>query len=248
MLNIGHIGLAIIWRCLIMNHKKTAIITGAASGIGLGLANYFATAGYNLFLIDIKEIPAIEQNVEIKYIRQDITDFTKTEQCIMDILDEVESIDVLVNDAGLLIPGFIDAKIEDAQKLVHNNLLSHFNITKSIANVMKKQKSGYIFNISSRSGLDARPELGIYSISKFGLMAFNEALYEEMAKTGVKVTALCPSVVDTPMGKTSDLKQSEMIPVEDIVATVDYLLKLNSNTYIRELYIDCKKSLIRRLS
>lgn len=230
-----------------MEEAKNVIISGAASGIGLGLAEFFARSGYNLSLIDKNEIPKINYNVQIDYYKQDITDFRNTEICVREIIDKVGSIAVLINDAGILKGGFLDLSLDEMHDLIHTNLLAHFNLTRPVAKQMKNDKNGYIFNISSRSGLDAKPKLGGYSMSKFGLMGFNEALYEEIVHYNVKVTALAPSVINTPMGKTNDMSEKDMIPVSDIVNTVQYLLNLSENTYIREIYIDCKQPLIHRL-
>lgn len=230
-----------------MQDKKTAIITGAASGIGLALARNFAAEGYRLFLLDKHDIPKLEQTLDIEYFKVDLTDFKQSSKIVNDILHKKVATDVLINNAGILLDGFLDISLEDIEKLIHTNTLAHFNITKQIAQHMKTQKQGYIFNIASRSGLDAKPSLGAYAISKFALVAFNEALYEEMVKFNVKVTALCPSVVNTNMAKDSPIPQQDRIPTQDIVNTINYLLKLSNNTWIREIYIDCQHSLVNRL-
>lgn len=232
----------------IMPKKKIAIITGAASGIGLALARNFSAEGYSLALIDQNSIPKLEQELDIDYYKLDITDFNRTEKTIKEILHNKGTIDVLINNAGIMFNGFLDMPLEQVQQLIQTNALGHFNITKQIAKQMKQQKHGYIFNIASRNGLDAKPDLGSYAMSKFALVALNEALYEEMIKFNVKVTALCPSVVDTNMAKDSPVPQQERIPTQDIVNTINYLLKLSNNTLIREMYIDCHHSLAKRLN
>ena len=109
---------------------------------------------------------------------------------------------------------------------------------------MKKNKSGRIINIVSRSGKIARKQLGGYAASKFGVMGLNESIYKELACYGIYVTAICPNLVATAMTSDVNLDQNEMIKTDDIVKTLDYLLNISPAVAIKEIVMECRAKLI----
>ena len=111
---------------------------------------------------------------------------------------------------------------------------------------MKSQQSGYIFNVASRAGKIGFEQSGLYSSSKFALVGLSESIYRELSKFNIKVTALCPSFVNTEMAinASAPMEPKEMIQVEDLSNTIKYLLKLSKNAYVRELWIDSRLAII----
>lgn len=151
--------------------------------------------------------------------------------------------DVLVNAAGILKVGTTEISGEEFLKMLQINLLGSFHFIQAVAPFMKRQRSGYIFNLASRAGKVATGLHGGYASSKFGLVGLNEALFNEMSEYGIKVTAICPGWVDTEMAKVSYLKKSEKIPVDDIAKTVRFLLELSPNSAVKEVVIECSKAI-----
>jgi len=157
-----------------------------------------------------------------------------------------ERIEILVNNAGMWLGGTLDAPVENFAALLETNVVAPFLLMKEVAKEMKKNGRGYIFNIASRAGKYGFPGVGLYSASKFGLVGLSESLYREFAESGVKVTSICPGWVNTEMARKANasLKDAEMIQPSDILNAIRYLLGLSESACIRELVLECSKSLL----
>lgn len=223
--------------------KKIAIVTGAASGIGKGIALDLATQNFYLILMDRDEKKLIQTSKKIRKAHEmQVVDIRKEKliaKFIQETIKKHKKIDLLVNCAGVFYEGTTRISQEKFQEMMQTNLLSTIALTRLVANQMKKQKNGYIINLASLAGKRSFSNLGGYSTSKFGLLGFNDALHKEMLPYRVKVTAICPSIVNTPMTKMYDMPNQEKISVADIVKTVNYLLSLNFNAAIKEIEINC---------
>lgn len=122
--------------------------------------------------------------------------------------------------------------------VLKTNLNGAIYVAKNVANHMKKQKSGYIINMSSIGGKTAASFAGIYAASKFGLVGYSEALMKEMSQYNVKVTTICPGMIATDMvTKNRSFPAEKMIQVNDIVKTLDYLLYLSDSSLPAEIII-----------
>ena len=231
-----------------MQQNKLAIVTGASRGIGKAAAINFAKLGYDVAILARNKslLQQLEEEIKEQYkvnAKAFIVDVKKQEEinnCIAYILEHHTTIDILFNNAGVLATGLLDITTKDILEQIKTNLLGAYHMLRAIAPQMKQQHSGYIFNVSSRSGKSAIPKFGAYSATKFGLLGINEALYQEMMPYNVKVTALCPSVIDTELTKSFNIPNEEKIEVDDIINTVNYLLTLSHNACIKELSIECK--------
>ncbi|MCE3237192.1 MAG: hypothetical protein K0R24_173 [Gammaproteobacteria bacterium] len=229
--------------------SKFAIITGASRGIGECVAHYFASQGYDLALIARNEealsktkaaINADFPAIKITTHALDISDAKNTYDQIKACIHAAGKIDVIFNSAGISINGTSTLSIDDFQKLQLINVSGMFAVAKAAAEMMKEQGSGYIFNVASMSGKRALVRNGGYASTKFAVVGFSEALFKELMPYGVKVTVLCPSVVNTEMTRHFDMPLEHKIEVQDIVKTVDYLLSLSSAAVIPSIDIHCK--------
>jgi 3-oxoacyl-[acyl-carrier protein] reductase len=146
---------------------------------------------------------------------------------------------LLFNNAGILTHGTSDVADDDIDKTLQINLHGAIYVAKYVAAQMKKQRSGYIMNLSSIGGKVAASFAGVYAASKFGLSGFSEALTKELSSYNIKVTNICPSMVATDMTEGRKFKLEEMIQSSDIVKTVDYLLSLSKNALPAEIVIGC---------
>jgi len=228
--------------------KKIAVITGAGKGIGLAISSGLANLGYQTVLISRSAHDL--QNAADEIIRDgglapltfqlDITDTIRLEETVGQIIEKYGRIDVLVNNAGIYMDGTLELSENELKSMLDTNLVAQFNLTKQVVPVMKKQGTGYIFNVVSRSGTIGYAGTGGYSASKFGMLGLNESLYRELVSKGIRVTALCPGWVNTRMAfdAGTPLKELEMIQPEDLFETVKWLLSLSPGAYVKEVIME----------
>ncbi|GLQ72615.1 SDR family NAD(P)-dependent oxidoreductase [Vibrio penaeicida] len=228
---------------------KHAIITGASRGIGKALALYFAGQGYSLSLMAKSkdnlvtartEILELNPKIDIDIFPVDFAQPEKVEQTLTQILNVHPRVDVLVNSAGILTAGNIDVSLEALSTLINVNLVSTIQVTNQIAQQMKKQGHGHIFNLGSTAGLSPVSKIAAYSASKAAIVSYTESLYTEMLSCGVQVCCLCPSVVDTDMTNDGRIDNSEKIEIDDLSKAVDFVMNLSSGAAMAVLPIRCK--------
>jgi short-subunit dehydrogenase len=227
--------------------EKVAVVTGASKGIGFAIASELASLGYSLGLIarsqsDIekasrgiqKRFPAVKVITEaFDIVEGNADDFIRR------VCDELGSVSVLVNNAGYYRTGTSSMPMDEVKRSIDVNFLAAVRFVQAVLPSMKKLGVGYIFNVASLCGVEAFPDVGNYSASKFALVGYSSALSQELAPIGIKVTALCPSWVNTQNSEGAPMKQSEMIQTDDLALTIRYLLSLGSSASVREIVIRC---------
>lgn len=183
---------------------KTALVTGAASGLGFELSLLLVKDGYNLVLIDIDELKLKKVklliNNEFKNDVQILVKDLSQPNVARDIFNEVEQlqIDVLINSAGFgLFGNFANTDWERESEMLHLHILTTTHLTKLILPAMISRKSGKILNISSLAAFQPGPLMSMYYASKSYILSFSEAIANELKNTGVTVTALCPGPTKT---------------------------------------------------
>jgi NAD(P)-dependent dehydrogenase (short-subunit alcohol dehydrogenase family) len=185
---------------------RVAVITGGASGIGLGIARAFAGAGARLALLDVEErVLAAAGNAlaqggaEVIGVRADVADPASLEAAAERVLARFGRIDVLCNNAGVLTHGpLVESQPNDWSWLVGVNLLGVGNgIRTFVPRIRAHGEGGHVVNTASVAGLVALPGLGIYGATKFAVMALSETLRAELAPEGIGVSVLCPGGVRT---------------------------------------------------
>ncbi len=190
-----------------MHHEKVVLITGAASGIGKYLAQTLYKDGHLLAATDVNEEGLKKVAEESgwdpdKAIVQalDVTKRSEWEQIIRAALDRWSRIDVLMNIAGVIKPGFIhETDFDMIDFHIDVNLKGTIIGTKLVSEQMVKQKGGQIINIASMAGITPVYGLNLYSTSKFGVRGFSLSIAPELKEHNVAVTVVCPDLVDTPM-------------------------------------------------
>jgi 3-oxoacyl-[acyl-carrier protein] reductase len=234
---------------------KTAFVTGASRGIGKAIALSLAECGYQVALV-AKSKERLEETAEAilklkvsgnkiapLIFSLDVSDEKAVELAMQETFRKTGHLDVLVNGAGVLFPGCGDLSSKDFISMIETNLLGAFYCIQAALPYMKKQKSGYIFNISSRAGKTGVTALAGYSASKFGLVGLNDAFSNELAAFGVKMTAICPGWVDTDMSDHAKIPSEEKISVEDINKLVHFLLSLSPSCCVKECILECRLAL-----
>jgi 3-oxoacyl-[acyl-carrier protein] reductase len=226
--------------------KKIAIITGANRGVGKAVAINLAKNNYFVVLVarDLEKLRDVYDEIisfggNADYLVTNVSDSNQVKETVDQIIKKHGHIDLLFNNAAILFRGTTELSDEKINELLTINLHGAIYFAKYVALQMKKQRSGYIMNISSLGGKNAASFSGVYAASKFGLSGYSEALTKEMSLYNVKVTNICPSMIATEMAQGRKFKPDQMIHMEDIVKTVDYLLSLSSNAIPAEILISC---------
>ncbi len=214
-----------------MSSQKVAIITGASQGIGEGLVKAYRDRGYNVVAVSrsIKQSP----DAGVHAVAGDIANAETAERAVREAVDRYGRIDTLVNNAGVfLAKPFVDFTQEDFDHNFGVNISGFFHITQRAAKVMLEQGAGHIVSITT--SLVNQPIAGVpaalASLTKGGLNSVTQELAIEFAKTGVRVNAVSPGIIKTPMhAPETHAAMSALHPVgrmgeiADIVNAVIYL-------------------------
>ena len=203
-----------------------AIITGASQGMGKVIAEKLLAEGFSIAVCarNKEKLAALKKEWNDKYPglkviahdadltnKEDVVDFADT------VLAYFPKIDLLVNNAGMYLPGTIADEPDGLlEQMIGINLYSAYNLTRKILPVMKAAGKGHIFNMCSIASLKAYPNGGSYGISKYALLGVSENLREELKESGIKVTAICPGATYTPSWEGSDVAPSRIMEAADI--------------------------------
>ena len=187
--------------------SKVAIITGAGSGIGKESSLMFAKEGASVVVADIDEKGGKETVEEIKalgfeafYAKLDVSNREESRQVVMDTMDKYGRIDVLVNNAGITQDALVSKMTEEQwDKVIDVNLKGVFNCTQAVVEVMLNQGTGSIVNTSSIVGLFGNIGQTNYAVTKSGIIGMTKSLAKELGKKGIRVNAVAPGFISTPM-------------------------------------------------
>ncbi len=195
---------------------KTALITGAARGIGKAIALRYATEGANIAFTDLaydehmqtleKELSSL--GVKAKGYASNAANFAGTEEVVAIITQDFGRIDILINNAGITRDTLLMRMTEEQWDMVINvNLKSVFNFTKAVQPIMLKQKSGSIINMSSVVGISGNAGQSNYSASKAGIIGFTKSVARELGSRNIRSNAIAPGFIITEM--TNQLTQEQ---------------------------------------
>ncbi|KAI8891107.1 3-oxoacyl-reductase [Backusella circina FSU 941] len=199
---------------------KTAIITGATRGIGLGIAEAFAKQGARTILIGQNEsrVHAVESRFQTEFSNEqhkgvvlDISNKEAIEHTLKQVLKEEGSIDYLVNAAGITRNRLlVQMKNDDLEDVINTNLLGTMRVSQLVSKTMlRKRKGGCIINISSVVGLQGNAGQTAYAASKAGVVGFTKSLAKELGPSKIRVNAIAPGFIETDM--TADIMDDKRI-------------------------------------
>jgi meso-butanediol dehydrogenase/(S,S)-butanediol dehydrogenase/diacetyl reductase len=181
---------------------QVSLITGAGSGIGRGIASVLARQGATLVLTDLDEdrARAVAGELEATALRHDVTSWTSSQAVVDRTLKAHGRIDILVNNAGVSrsVP-FHELDEAEWDRVLSVNVKGVFLTTRAVVPHMMERRRGSIISISSMVGKEAIPLFVHYSASKFAVIGLTQGLAKEMAPYDVRVNAVCPGVVRTPL-------------------------------------------------
>ncbi|MCG8375459.1 MAG: 3-oxoacyl-[acyl-carrier-protein] reductase [Chlorobiales bacterium] len=224
-----------------MFEGKTAIITGAARGIGQAIAVDLAAKGASIVICDLQKewleetadaVQKIGRKVTCREL--DVTNHDAAQSTFQEIASETGSIDILVNNAGITRDGLLMRMSEaDWDAVLAVNLKGTFNCTKAVTRTMMKQRSGAIVNIASIIGLMGNAGQANYGASKAGVIAFTKSAAKEFASRNIRVNAVAPGFITSKMtdALTEDVRDRmlDAIPLkrfgkpENVASVVSFL-------------------------
>jgi uncharacterized protein len=199
--------------------KEYALITGASSGIGLELARVFARQGYSLLLTARREEHLKELQKELQekyetdviYIASDLS-VKETPQQLYNYADSTKlNITVLINNAGIGDYGFFhESDWNKTAKMIDLNIRSLTHLTRLFLPDLIQKERAYILNVASTAAFQPGPLMSVYYASKHYVLAFGEAIANELEGTGVTVTTLCPGPTESEFRETASMKKSKL--------------------------------------
>jgi 3-oxoacyl-[acyl-carrier protein] reductase len=187
---------------------KTALITGAARGIGRAIALKFAAEGADIAFTDLRvdeNMESLEQEIAAlgrrgKGYAADASDFQGSETLVDQVVADFGKVDILVNNAGITRDNLLMRMTEsDWDLVIKVNLKSVFNMTRAVQKHMLKQRFGSIINMSSVVGLNGNSGQSNYSASKAGLIGFTKSIAQELGSRSIRCNAIAPGFIETEM-------------------------------------------------
>ena len=221
------------------------IVTGGTEGIGKAVINRFAQEGFDIITCarNIEKLNYLKLDIENRYpikvhvfrvdlsIKEEVLNFGS-------MVNALAVPEVLVNNAGVFLPGMIETEVDGAlEHMINTNLYSAYHLTRSLMPEMKRLKKGYIFNMCSIASIKAYANGGSYGISKFALYGMTKVLREELKEFNIKVTAVLPGATLTASWEGVDLPEERFIKVEDIAELIWTTYRLSDRTVVEDLVI-----------
>ena len=220
---------------------KNVIITGAANGVGKAIANILKEQ--NLILLDMDENNLIEtaNKTNSEYYVCDLSNVDEINEVISDICVKYNKIDCLINCAGMWISGDMSKleqpvfdemnSLDRIKKVIDTNVFGTIAMIKTLFPVMQKQGYGQIININSQSGVMCEPPFPVYNATKQSANAFRKAIQDDLARNNIKITDVCPGLIQTDFYKRANNELSKQVmdnglTPEDVAKTVKYVFDL----------------------
>jgi 3-oxoacyl-[acyl-carrier protein] reductase len=228
---------------------KTAIVTGAARGLGLVIAEQLASEGVRVAGVDVKsdELTASMQSISARFGAEtlaypgDIGSETAVRSMVADVLNRWGRIDVLVNNAGIRrIAPVWETSVEMWDSIHNANLKGHFLFTREVlAQAMLSKNEGVVIFISSGSGKKGEEDSSAYCASKWGVIGFAESVAKDLKKTRIRTTTITPGMILTPMARESEAwgLGLDWLDPAAVAQAVVFCVKQDVDTIIPELRI-----------
>jgi len=221
------------------------VITGSTRGIGKAITEKFAAGAHKLFLTARNNDALEEQRVqlqsrypglEVLIYPADLADAGAVNNFGRFINDHCPSVDILINNAGIFIPGNLLEEEEDTYDLIMlTNVRSVYQLCRAVIPGMIRAGRGHVFNLCSVAGLKAYPNGGSYSVSKFALYGLTQNLRYELKEHGIKVTAVIPGATWTDSWAGAGIARSRLMEAEDVAAMMYQASQLSPTAVVEEI-------------
>ncbi|WP_082234059.1 SDR family oxidoreductase [Halobacillus massiliensis] len=235
--------------------NKTAVITGASSGIGKAAAHHLAKEGARVVLAarrserlqELADEIINHYGVEALVVETDVTKREDVENLVKKTKDSFGSVDYYVNNAGVMLLSFLkNDHIDEWEQMVDVNIKGVLYGIHAALPVMLEQNSGHMINVSSVAGHEVFPSSTVYSATKYAVKALSMGMEKELSGTGVRVTNISPGAVDTELtdhitdGDVVEMfKDRKMTPLhsEDIAEAISYAITQPENVNVNEVIV-----------
>ena len=211
-----------------MERRRTALVTGASSGIGLDLAKRFAAEGYDVALVargkgKLEEVAVAieaEHKVRAHVVTADLAQPRAADALEAALDARAIEVDVLVNNAGYALYGaFTETDLTDELAMIQVNIVALTHLTKLLVRKMVARKDGRVLNVASTAAFQPGPLMAVYYATKAYVLSFSEALANELAGSGVTVTALCPGPTKTGFQARAQMEESKLVRGKEIMTS-----------------------------
>ncbi|WP_143962252.1 SDR family oxidoreductase [Litoribacter populi] len=226
--------------------SKSILVTGGTKGIGRAIIFKFAAAGFDIYTCSRTQQDLDSLGEELKVEYPGIGYFAKTAD--LSKKEEVEAFaqwvkghtvpDVLINNAGVFLPGSIHEEPEgNFELMMHTNLFSVYYLTRAFTQAMVERKSGHIFSMGSIAGMTAYGNGGTYAISKWALLGFTKCLRQEMLEHNVKVTSIMPGATFTASWEGAGIPEERFMKASDVAEAVWSAYSMSPQSVVEEIVI-----------
>ncbi len=239
--------------------SKIAWITGASSGIGRATAVELAKLNYNLILSarrldrleSLKKELIAEYGIDVCLITLDVRNRKAVHEVCENLSDNWKDIDVLVNNAGLAsgMDFFQDASLDDWEQMIDTNVKGLLYVSKGVVPYMIARNKGHVINIDSTAGKEVYPKGNVYCATKYAVDAISKGMRIDLLEHNIKVTNLCPGMVETEFSKVrfhgDEEKASKVyngfkpLDAEDIANCIGFAVSLPEHVCINDLVVTC---------
>jgi len=226
--------------------SKLVVVTGGSRGIGRAIAERFAAERFDVAACarNREGLLVLQTDIERKFgskvhiFDADLSIKKQVSRFVQFVSELQQPVDVLVNNAGLFVPGDLSTEPDgNIEQMIEANLYSAYHLTRGLVAGMKALRRGHIFNVCSIASFTAYPNGGSYAISKFALLGFSRCLREELKNHGIRVTAVMPGATYTESWQASGLPEDRFIPAEDIAELVFAAYRVSPRTVVEELVV-----------
>ena len=219
---------------------RSALITGGSSGIGLAIGRMLRDEGFELTLASrtAEKVEAAAAELGATAIAADVSMPEDCERVVREHVERAGGLDLLVNSAGVGIAARVeDAQLKHIDRQLNINLRGIVLVSQAAIPHLRETK-GWIVNLASIAGTQPVPILPIYAASKAAVISLTHSLNADLDDDGVRVIALCPGFVDTPMAEFAGLSGDEMIQPEDCAEVVRMCLRLSPRARVPQVVIE----------
>lgn len=226
--------------------NKLIVITGGSKGIGRAIAEKFSAESFDVIVSarNLSDLQKLKSDIEKKYSNTahifsgDMATAEGVKLFVEFVLKQHKLVDVLVNNAGYFIPGEICTEPDGTlESMMNANMYSAYYMTRGLAQSMKQNKDGHIFNMCSIASFKAYANGGSYAISKFAMLGFSKCLREELKPFNIRVTAVMPGATKTASWEGTDLPDSRFMKVEDVAESIYAAYSLSKRSVVEEIVI-----------
>ncbi len=224
--------------------SKTAIVSGGTKGIGKAIIEKLAENGFDIITCsrnsdDLESLKTSIESLHQVQVHVHKVDMSKNEEVLKfgtTALKQASKILILVNNAGVFIPGQLHMEEDGVlEKMIDTNLYSAYHLTRQIIPGMKENRKGHVFNICSTASFMPYENGGSYCISKFAMLGFSKVLREEMKENGVRVTSIMPGATMSASWEGVDLPEERFMKASDVADALFNAYEMSDRTVVEEI-------------